>query len=151
VKARAQIRFPARVHDAELLWYDPDRWSTFIDGFGRREKIEGEWPREGARAVWDSRPGGRGRVVERVTGWASGDGQDLDVEDERLSGHQRVRFVQDGEQLAVTLELDYRLKRRAFWLIDLLFIRPAITTSLQRTLQRLAVEVKAERELQSPT
>ena len=29
-------------------------------------KVEGDWPRAG-RVVWDAKPGGRGRVLERVT------------------------------------------------------------------------------------
>jgi hypothetical protein len=150
VKVRAEVQAAGRVHDAEALWYDTRRWSAFVDGFQRLHRVEGEWPGEGASVVWDSRPGGRGRVVERVTGWAAGDGQDLAVEDERLTGDQRVRFRGLSErELGISLELDYRLKRAfpGVQVVDFLFIRPAVRSSLQRTLTRFAIELEAEGDL----
>ena len=150
MKVRAAVRVPVRAFDAEALWYDTRRWSSFVDGFARQASLTGDWPRVGARIVWDSHPGGRGRVVEIVDGWAAGDGQDLAVEDERLSGRQRVRFrALDEESCEVALELDYQLKRRppGHQIVDLLFIRGAVRASLVRTLNRFAIEAAAEREL----
>jgi hypothetical protein len=147
-RVRTQVRLPARAGEAEALWYDTSRWPTFVDGFARVVSVEAGWPREGT-LTWDSRPGGRGRVLERVTGHAAGDGQRSDVEDDKLTGHQRVRFRQDGEEVVVGLELDYELKRRppGWQVVDLLFIRRAQRDSLTRTLQRFAIELSAEREL----
>ena len=49
-------------------------------------KLEGDWPRPGARLIWESPPGGRGRVQERVVGYEARSGQTLEVEDETISG-----------------------------------------------------------------
>src|SRR4051794_14160778 len=103
-RVRSEIVVAGRALDAEALWYDTRRWATFVDGFARVVQAEPGWPREGA-ITWDSRPDGRGRVLERVTGWAAGDGQVAEVEDDKLTGRQRVRFRQHGKEFAVGLEL----------------------------------------------
>ena len=149
MKARARIVANGRLTDAEALWYDTSRWATFIDGFGHLAGVEPGWPREGS-VTWDSTPGGRGRVLERVARYTAGDGQDLEVEDEKLTGTQSVRFAAAGEgRVAVQLELDYRLKRMFFGaqIVDWLFIRRAQRDSLHRTLRRFAIELAAERDL----
>ena len=103
-------RVPGRVVEAEELWYDPNRWAAWIDGFGHVDKLEGEWPQVGARLLWDSRPQGRGRVPERVAAYEPRSGQTLDVEDSRLFGTQSVAFEPEGDQVRVSLTLEYRLK-----------------------------------------
>ncbi len=148
-RARAEIEAAGRLTAAEALWYDARRWPTFIDGFGHLARIDEGWPREGS-VVWDSHPGGRGRVLERVARYAAGDGQDLDVEDEKLTGTQSVRFAAAGEQrVRVSLELRYKLKRSypLVEVVDAVFIKRALRDSLARTLRRFAIELAAEREL----
>ena len=147
-KVRSEVRIPAREAAAEALWYDTSRWASFVDGFARVVSVDEGWPREGV-ITWESRPQGRGRVLERVTGYAAGDGQVAEVEDDKLTGRQRVRFRADGEGVVVGLELDYELKRRPpLWqLVDALFIRRALRDSLARTLRRFAIELVAERQL----
>jgi hypothetical protein len=137
---------PGRVVDAEELWYDPHRWAAWIDGFGHVAKLEGEWPQVGARLLWDSRPQGRGRVLERVTAYEPRAGQTVAVEDEKLVGTQTVAFEPEGDQVRVSLTLEYSLKedRPLGPLVDLLFIRRAQRDSLQRTLARFAHERRAE-------
>ena len=44
---------PGRAVEAEALWYDPHRWAAWIDGFGHVVELDGDWPRRGARLVWD--------------------------------------------------------------------------------------------------
>jgi len=140
-----QVRVRGRAQEAEALWYDTTRWPTFVDGFGRVASVDPEWPRAGT-LTWDSTPGGRGRVLERVSRYAAGEGQEADVEDDRITARQRVRFRGDGDDVIVGLELDYRLKRSTpgFWLVDVLFIRRAQRDSLARTLRRFAIELSAE-------
>jgi hypothetical protein len=139
----------ARIAEAEGLWYELARWSAFVDGFGHVERTDGEWPETGSRVVWDSRPGGRGRVVERVTAYAPGAGQTVEVEDSQLTGTQRVEFVgrDDGCQLRV--ELSYELKARGFLgsAGNVVFVRPALRAAIRRTLARFARELAADREL----
>jgi hypothetical protein len=143
---RATITVPGRVAEAEELWYDPHRWAAWIDGFGHVAKLEGDWPQEGARLLWDSRPNGRGRVDERVVRYEPRGGQTLAVEDHRLTGTQQVAFEPENDQVRVSLSLEYRLKDRSPLspILDLLFIRRAIRDSLQRTLERFGHERRAE-------
>jgi Polyketide cyclase / dehydrase and lipid transport len=145
-RAVATVTVPGRVADAEEPWYDKHRWAAWVDGFGHVVKLEGEWPQPGARLLWDSPPKGRGRVVERAIAYEPRVGHTLEVEDERLEGTQTVTFEPVGEEVRITLALDYELKRRQPLtpLIDLLFIRRALRASLTRTLTRFAHERRAE-------
>ena len=147
-RVRASIAVAALASEAEALWYDTTRWPTFVDGLHHIARIEGDWPQAGARVLWDSRPGGRGRVQERVTAYAAREGQTVAVEDEKISGTQRVSFTPTETGVTVTLELRYELKetRPGMALVDLLFIRRPQRESLQRTLRRFRTEVAAERE-----
>ena len=63
----ARIDVPGQASDAEALWYDLRRWPSFVDGFKYIARVDGDWPAVGALVVWDSYPGGRGRVLEEVT------------------------------------------------------------------------------------
>ena len=103
---------PGLASEAEALWYDPVRWAAWIDGFGHVVELPDGWPAEG-RLVWDSLPGGRGRVRETVTAYEARAGQTLAVEDARLRGTQRVAFTPGPETVEITLSLDYELKERA--------------------------------------
>jgi hypothetical protein len=145
-RVRATITVPGRAAEAEELWYDPHRWAAWIDGFGHVAKLEGDWPQAGARLLWDSRPQGRGRVQERVTAYEPRSGQTLEVEDERLHGTQTVTFEPIGDEVRVTLSLDYELKQHGPFrrLTDVLFTRRALRDSLRRTLVRFAHERRAD-------
>jgi len=143
------VTVPGLASEAETLWYDPQRWPSWVDGLGHVVKLEGDWPRVGARAVWESRPGGRGRVVERVVAYEARSGQTLEVEDEKLRGTQRVIFEPGTDGSEVALELDYELKHANVLtpLTDVLFIRRALRDSLRRSLNRFARERRADIEL----
>jgi hypothetical protein len=138
---------PGRIVEAEDLWYDPHRWAAWIDGFGHVDKLEGDWPKEGARLLWDSPPQGRGRVEELVITYEARAGHSLAVEDGKLRGTQTVEFeAEGGDDVRVTLTLDYELKERNLLtpLLDPLFIRRALRESLRRTLVRFGHERRAE-------
>ena len=147
-RVRASIHIPALASEAEALWYDTTRWPTFVDGLHHVARLEGDWPHEGARVLWDSNPGGRGRVQERVTAYAAREGQTLDVEDEKIRGTQRIAFAPTETGVTVTLELRYDIKegKPFIALVDLLFVRRPQRDSLTRTLRRFRTEVTAERE-----
>ena len=59
-QARELTEVPLSPEEAFDLWTDLGRWPSFIDGFGHLERSDDEWPAEGAKVVWVSRPGGRG-------------------------------------------------------------------------------------------
>lgn len=145
-KARASISVPGRAAEAEALWYDPHRWQAWIDGFGHVVSLSDSWPARGAELVWDSPPGGRGRVVERVVAYEMRTGQTLEVEDATMTGRQTVKFDPGPEAVEVTLSLEYRIKDHTPLtpVVDLLFVRRAMTDALRRTVTRFANERKAE-------
>jgi Polyketide cyclase / dehydrase and lipid transport len=147
-RVRASVDVPGLASEAEALWYDHRRWPAFVDGLKHVARIDGEWPQEGARVVWDSWPQGRGRVLERVVAYQARAGQALAVEDEKLRGTQRVSFHPHEGGVTVALELEYELKdsRLAFAPIDLLFVRRPQRERLERTLRRFAAELRDERD-----
>ena len=148
-RVRTAQTVPGLASDAEAVWYDPQRWPAWVDGFGHSVKLEGDWPALGARSVWDSKPNGRGRVVERVSAYEARVGQTVEVEDEKLRGTQRVTFMPDADAVEVALELVYELKERNVLtpLTDALFIRRALRDSLKRSLTRFAHERRGDLEL----
>ena len=150
-RVKASVTVPGRAAQAEAVWYDRSRWASWIDGFGHLKSLEGSWPDAGSRRVWDSRPGGRGRVVEQVERYESRVGQVLRVEDERLEGTQEVRFEPAPDSVKITLSLDYTLKERSALtpVQDLLTVRRPLTDSLRRTLRRFASELAAEKQFGS--
>jgi len=142
-RVKAEVEVAALASAAEELWYDTARWPTFVDGLAHVAKVEGDWPRAG-RVVWDAKLDGRGRVQERVVTHEARVGQTLEVEDDKITGTQRVEFHPAGERCKVVLLLDYTLKldppRRQ--VIDF-FARRPLRDSLKRTLKRFKHELEA--------
>jgi hypothetical protein len=142
--ARAEAAVALEPADALALWADAKRWSSFVEGFQRIEQLSGDWPRVGGKIIWHSGPDGRGRVTERVA--EHGDGVfATDVAEERLLGRQTAVFEPGERGTIATLILDYDLTSdSAFVLLsDLVFIRPALRSMLDRTLRRFAAELAA--------
>ena len=140
----------ASVEEAEALWLDRNRWPSFIDGFGVMSIYHGDWPAPGSRMVWDSRAGGRGRVVEQVVEYQPAALLRASVEDPQLTGTQGVSFHAYDGGCEIRLELAYELKRDpgiGATLTDLFFVRRALGDALRRTLRRFAVELQADRDM----
>jgi len=135
---------------AWALWTDVRRWPTFVEGFSQVVERSPDWPTQGAKLVWSSTPGGRGRVTEKVTIAEPAGRFETRVFEEALSAAQLVSFAraEDG-RTRVELRLDYELAQsgplRA--LADVLFIRRALTQALHRTLARFAAEAAEEAAL----
>ncbi|MEA2126801.1 MAG: hypothetical protein QOI80_3583 [Solirubrobacteraceae bacterium] len=132
---RASVAVPGPEADVLALWSDPARWPAFVDGLKAVLSVDPEWPAAG-RVEWESTPHGPGRTRET----ALSDGATT-VEDERVRGTRTVAY--DGETLHVTFE--YVLKG-GNPLVGF-FVRRALRDSLQRTLQRFAVERRGDLEL----
>jgi uncharacterized membrane protein len=149
--ASATQELPGPVSAAEALWYDQRRWPSFVDGFAHVQKSEGDWPKDGARIIWQSGPDGRGTVAERVTRYEVRSGQTVEIEDPRITGEQKVTFkpAEDGRS-TITVELTYRLKERTPFtpIVDALFVRRAMTDAIRRTLARFARELRGDLELE---
>ena len=150
-RVKADLQLPGvATSDAEELWYDTRRWPTFVDGFAHVHKVDEGWPRKsGAVVVWDAKPGGRGRVLERVVGFEARVGQTVEIEDEKIQGRQTIAFEPGSDGCSLTLELDYAIKqgRAVANVVDLLFVRRPMRDSLRRTLARFALEVRAPTDL----
>ncbi len=147
-RVRAAIKQPGTVYEAELRWYDTGRWTQWVDQLARVVEVRGDWPEAGSVVVWESGPAGRGRVTERVIDYAPRSGQTIEVEDESITGRQAVAFAPEDDGVGIELSLDYRLRRHTplSALANWLFIRPAMTRSLARTLARFAAELSARRD-----
>jgi hypothetical protein len=143
----------ASVAEVQRLWHDLARWPSFIDGFGSLARADGAWPHAGARIVWDSLRNGRGRVAEQVLEYEPGVTQLVRIEDPELTGTQRVTFEGVEGGCEISLELAYELKRPGVGgaLTDLFFMRRAIGDALRRTLRRFAVELQADRDIETQT
>jgi uncharacterized membrane protein len=139
--------YPGSVYEAEKVWYDTGLWPRFIDGLESVEEVTPNWPGVGAEVRWRSGPAGRGDVHERVVAYELLDGQELEVQDDSIRGRQRVAFIPEDGNVTVELTLSYELKGRSplMALVDVLFIRRAMTTSLQSTLHRFGAELETAR------
>jgi hypothetical protein len=142
-RVKAEVTVAALASAAEELWYDTSRWPTFVDGLAHVAKVEGDWPRAG-RVLWDTKVDGRGRVDERVTEHEARVGQTVAVEDEKVTGTQRIAFVPTDAGCRIVLSLDYKLKmdRPRSFVIDR-FARRPMRDSLKRTLARFKRELEA--------
>lgn len=145
-RASAQADLVLTPEAALRLWTDVDRWSTFVEGFGRTLERSPEWPSAGARVVWESKPSGRGRVTEKVMEGEGPDRFTTMVFEERLAGTQTFRVVESEAGSRAELALEYRLSKYGPLSVvaDAIFIRRAIRDSLRRTLYRFAVEAEEE-------
>lgn len=134
------------MQEAEAVWYDTSRWPHWVAGLAHVLSSSEEWP-AGGQVRWESGPAGRGAVIERVISYEPLGGQTVEVEDDSIRGTQTVFFEPQTGTVAVTLSLDYQLKRRSplLALVNLLFIRRAMTRALEQTLSRFGAELQASR------
>ncbi len=143
-RAKALVALPPE--RALDLWRSVERWSTFVEGFARVVDRTPGWPGEGERVIWESTPGGRGRVTEKVVEAGPASFATM-VFEESLMGRQAlsVRPAGDGRTEA-ELSLEYTLAKYGPLgpVADVLFIRRALRDSLRRTLDRFAVEAEEE-------
>jgi hypothetical protein len=125
------------------------RWPTFVDGFGRIDRIDDAWPEQGAKLVWKSVPSGRGAVTERVTKALPGALHEVVVFEEKLDGTQTVTFSPQEDETRVELQLDYKVSVGGPLkpLVDALFIRRAQNDALGRTLRRFRTEATEQASL----
>jgi hypothetical protein len=136
---------PLAPEQAAALWRDVRRWPSFVEGFARVVEQRGEWPAVDSRVVWESGPGGRGRVTEKVREHEPRRFSTL-VYEKRLAGTQTAVFEPSSAEGHTTLrvKLDYELVDAGPFsgLTDLLFIRRALRDALARTVRRFMVEAE---------
>jgi Polyketide cyclase / dehydrase and lipid transport len=147
---RAERRVALDPDRARRLWLDVSRWPSFVEGFTHPVELSPDWPAPGARVVWRSSSGARGRVTERVVEAERG-GFATEVFDEQLHGRRVVLFAPapDGAGARAALELSYELSRSGplAAVTDALVARRARRDALRRTLRRFAIEAEEETRL----
>jgi hypothetical protein len=142
---RAEQTFAASLPDAEAHWYDTRRWADWVDGLESVLAVEGGWPGVGGTVSWRSGPAGRGGVSEHVLEHTPLRGQTVEVSDDSIHGEQTIAFMPEPPGVRVELSLAYQIQRRSpvTPLIDVLFIRRAMTSSLEQTLSRFGVSLES--------
>jgi hypothetical protein len=142
---RVARTFAASIAEAEAHWYDTGRWTDWVDGLERVVAVEDGWPGVGATVSWQSGPAGRGSVTERVLVHEPLQGQAVEVRDDAIRGEQTIAFTPEPPGVRVELSLAYEFRRRSpvTPVIDMLFIRRAMTISLEQTLSRFGVSLES--------
>jgi hypothetical protein len=147
-RASARSTVPLGPPEALALWTDVGRWPSFVEGFARRLELAPDWPAKGARVVWESAPGGRGRVTETVLEHET-DRFSTQVFEEALMGTQTLRVAPAMDGADVELALEYELAKYGplGGIADAIFIRRALRDALRRTLFRFGIEAEEEASL----
>lgn len=130
------VEVPGPEDAALALWDDPRRWPAFVDGFKTIARVEEGWPAPGTGVVWSSGPHGPGQTRER-----SVEPGVRTVETEQLTGTLSAGYF-DGH---FHVSLNYQLKERTPY--TLFFVRRSLRESLRRTVERYAIERRADAEL----
>jgi uncharacterized protein YndB with AHSA1/START domain len=142
VEAAVEITAPPA--DVWDLYFDGDRWASWVDGFEAAVAAEG-YPEAGGTLTWRSNAAGRGEVRERVTAHEPRTLHRIEFEDPEAEGTLETRFeiVPGSERITrVTQRLSYELRGGGPFagITDLLFIRTQMRRSLERSLGALGRE-----------
>lgn len=146
----ASVEIAAPLADVWELYFDPDRWPAWVDGFSAVTSSEG-YPETGGVLRWTSTPAGRGAVTERVLEHEPRRLHRVACTDPGAEGELEVRFEmvpggEAGRRTKVSQRVAYRLSSggplRA--ITDRLFIRAQMRSSLERSLAGLRAEAEAD-------
>lgn len=146
------VRVEASLAEAWELYFDPELWRAWVDGFERVESASG-YPERGGTLRWRSTPAGRGPVEERVLEHEQRRRHRVAFSDPESEGELLTSFeiaaAGEGEAgTTVEQELTYRLTEAGplTRLTDALFIRPQIRRSLRRSLEHFRLELEERTE-----
>ncbi len=155
-EVEAEIEIPRSVAEVWELYFDPDRWRSWVDGFSRVTVSEG-YPERGGTLSWESTPAGRGRVSERVLEHEERRLHRIAYSDPGSEGELTSRFEMvpakgDERRTRISLVLDYGLHDGGplSAITDRLFIRSQMRGSLERTLIDLHAEATSSPPTEDP-
>lgn len=150
-EVEAQIEVPAALAEVWELYFDPQRWPMWVDGFARVLASDG-YPERAGTLTWESTPAGRGKVSERVLEHEHRRLHRAEYADPGSRGELETRFEMlpaEGSErrTRVSQKLSYELLEGGpvSALTDRLFIRSQMRRSLQRSLADLRAEAAARR------
>lgn len=141
--ATAEISISATLAEVWSQYFDAEGWRVWVDGFAAVEASAG-YPLEGGSLIWRSRPQGRGTVEERVLAHEPRRLHRIAFADEHSQGEMETRFAIEGSVVRIEQTVTYSLARQGALgpLTDILFVRPQIRRSLQRSLERFRYEAE---------
>lgn len=145
----AEVEIAAPLADVWALYFDADRWPSWVDGFARVTAAEG-YPEAGGTLRWESTGAGRGPVSERVLAHEPRSLHRISYSDPGSEGELETRFemvpARDEQRLTLVAQtLRYRLTGGGplRGLTDRLFIRSQMRRSIERSLLHLRGEATA--------
>jgi uncharacterized protein YndB with AHSA1/START domain len=143
-EATAEVMIAADLKEVWDLYFDPERWAMWVDGFARVEASEG-YPERGGTLRWQSIPAGRGLVVEEVLDHEPRRRHRVSFEDPESTGELEATFEIRGEQVHLTQRMTYKIRHPGILgpLTDVFFVRRQVAGSLARSLGRLKHEAEA--------
>jgi uncharacterized protein YndB with AHSA1/START domain len=146
-KVEASVEIDATLAEVWDLYFDPARWASWVDGFGSVVSSDG-YPDRGGALVWRSTSAGRGQVTERVVEHQPRSLHRIEFEDPDSAGELETTFEmlpsESGRRIKVSQGLTYRLTTGGPLrpVTDVLFIRPQMRRSLERSLIELRLEAE---------
>lgn len=148
----AEVEVEAPLADVWDLYFNPESWRSWVDGFARLTASEG-YPEPGGSLSWESTPAGRGRVSERVLEHQPRRLHRIAYTDPGSAGELETSFEMvpadgRGRRTRVVQALRYELQDAGplAALTDRLFIRSQMRRSLQRSLAGLMIEAAVAAE-----
>ena len=148
-EVEAEIEIPAPMAEVWEVYFDPERWRDWVDGFARVTASDG-FPGRGGTLSWESTPAGRGRVSERVLEHDIRRLHRAAYTDPGSHGELETRFEMvpaEGTErrTKVSQKLSYELQESGplSAITDWLFIRSQMRRSLERSLAELRAEAAA--------
>lgn len=142
----AEVEVAAPLADVWDLYFNPESWRSWVDGFARVTASD-DYPRRGGSLSWESTPAGRGRVSERVLEHQPRRLHRVAYTDPGSAGELETSFemVPAGDHIRrtrVVQMLRYELQQAGPFaaVTERLFIRSQMRRSLQRSLGGLMAE-----------
>jgi uncharacterized protein YndB with AHSA1/START domain len=141
-----EVEIEAPLAEVWELYFDPNRWSAWVDGFARVAASDGS-PEVGGTLVWESTSAGRCRVSERVLAHDPRRLHRVSYSDPGSAGELETRFEMvpagaEERRTRITQTQRYALHDGGplAALTDRFFIRAQMRDSLRRTLAGLRAE-----------
>jgi uncharacterized protein YndB with AHSA1/START domain len=144
-KASEEVEVKADLAEVWDLYFDPQRWRSWVDEFRGVDSSEG-YPETGGKLLWHTGPNGRGQVTEEVLEHEPRRLHKIRFSDPESEGELTTTFEISGEGAKVKQDLVYGLFKPGVLgpITDRFFIRPQIQISMRRSLERLKVEAEGD-------
>lgn len=135
----------ASLKDVWEVFFDPERWPSWVDGFAEVVSISDGYPTEGGALRWRSIPAGRGEVSEKVLEHEPRRLHRISFGDPESEGELATSFEIQGDRVAVERTMRYRILHPGLLgpLTDVFFVRRQVVAAVERELSHLKQEAEA--------